>query len=88
MALPLLLPHVAFVGVVDATSEFVIVTFKTFVTESTLQCQPVIFNFTLNAPALVYVWDGFCSVDVPPSPNCQNHSFATPHPKTLWSVKL
>jgi len=31
----------------------------------------VTVSVTVYVPALVYVWEGFCEVDVPPSPNDQ-----------------
>ena len=39
---------------------------------------------TENEPVCVYVWTGFCSVEVPPSPN--DHDQSTGPPRD-WSVK-
>ena len=38
----------------------------------------VTVRVTLYVPGLVYVWVGFCSVEVPPSPNAHDHAVGLP----------
>ena len=45
----------------------------------------VAVNATVNVPAPVYVCEGFCNVDVAPSPNVQAHDVGVPVDR---SVKL
>jgi uncharacterized protein (DUF58 family) len=52
------------------------------------EVEPPLFvavSFAVYVPAAVYVWEGFCAVEVPPSPKSQAHDVGAP---VEVSVKL